>query len=606
MSEVGSNSEASSHVFHGFFGPDSRLFTHYHQPIGPAGSTAYIICPPLGYEGVHCHHTIKVLAERLAAHGIPTFRINYDGTGESAGSDEDPGRVSAWLSSIETAIDVATDLANIHSVGLIGIRIGATLAATVSSRRCVSDLVLWEPCVTGAMYVREMQILASATARSLEAAAGTLPDIPGIPDGLQAGGYLLTPETIDALGDLKFDEQKPLGKTRTLVIQRDDRPPNVRLVESLLDAGFDAEAEQLPGHKEMMAGAHPMSSVVPSEIVGHVVEWASTKIECSGAPAPEIPKLSQETEEEGLRRKIVQFGPKKELFGIITEPVGGVKPDQTDIILFSGGVVPRTAVNRMYVGLAARLAREGHRVLRFDVSGIGESEPAAGNQWNEIFPTSLLPDARSALEFMADRRSDARFWLIGLCSGGASTFQTAVADERVAGTVMINPAAFYWEPGTKPESMDVKQYAETKRYGQSMLSPASWMKLISGRVNILHIISLFKSRGVNWLATRWARTSLFGLKQAEGMAPDLLRLRNRGVSVNFAFSPGDHSYELLTGLVGHQLQNLENQGVVVRQFQGADHTFNPLSARMQLIDWISSLLKSAGNKNSDPGNQSGY
>jgi len=590
MTETGSDSGKPGHVLHGFVAPERRLFAHYHQPVGAAQTTAFVICPPLGYEGVHCHHTIRILAEELAANGLPVLRIHYDGTGESAGSDVDPGRVEAWLSSIETAMGVARDLDHVERVGLIGIRIGATLAAAVSSRCSVSDLVLWEPCLSGAMYTREMQILASATAKKLEASAGAVPDVPGIPDGLQAGGYLLTPATMQDLSSLKLDEQKPLGRPRTLLIQRDDRPPNARLVEQLLDAGFDAAAEQIPGHSEMMTGAHPMSSIVPEKIVARIAAWAVDGSENYGQPVNTVPPLVEETQCDGLRRKIVNFGPDKRMFGIITEPVGGGVAGQPDVVLFSGGVVPRTAVNRTYVYLAERLAHDGHRVLRFDVSGIGESKPATGNQQNEIFPTTLLPDAGAALEFMAGQDKDRRLWLIGLCSGGASAFQTAIADERVAGVVMINPAAFYWEPGVDPASMNVKQFAETKRYGESMLDTSKWTKLMSGQVKIMPIVTLLMSRVSNWLATRWARTSLFGLKRAEGLAPDLTRLRRRGVSVNLAFSPEDYSYELLKGLVGKQLESLENEGIVIRRFQGADHTFNPLGPRLQLIDWVSGLV----------------
>jgi pimeloyl-ACP methyl ester carboxylesterase len=193
---------------------------------------------------------------------------------------------------------------------------------------------------------------------------------------------------------------------------------------------------------------------------------------------------------------------------------------------------------------------------------------------------------------VAHDEKDTRLWLIGLCSGGANTFQTSLADDRVTGVVMINPAAFYWEPGTDPGAMDVKQFAEAKRYSKSMLSTSRWKKLISGQVNVLHIVSLLTARGKSLIATNWKRASLLGLKRAEGLAPDLQRLRKRGVSVNIAFSPADYSYELLTGLAGNQLKQLERQGVNIKRFQGADHTFNPLGARLQLIEWVSGLLSS--------------
>ena len=59
-----------------------------------------------------------------------------------------------------------------------------------------------------------------------------------------------------------------------------------------------------------------------------------------------------------------------ELMAVVHEPVG---PPLSVTILLAGGVLPRMGVNRVLVRMADRLAAAGHRVVRVDPRGLGES-----------------------------------------------------------------------------------------------------------------------------------------------------------------------------------------------------------------------------------------
>ena len=77
------------------------LFGWHHAPPPHARRSAGIVlCPALGYEYMSAYRTWRILAERLAALGFDTLRLDYDGTGNSAGDVTDPNRVDAWLRSI--------------------------------------------------------------------------------------------------------------------------------------------------------------------------------------------------------------------------------------------------------------------------------------------------------------------------------------------------------------------------------------------------------------------------------------------------------------------------------------------------------------------------
>src|SRR4051812_22961002 len=89
-------SAAQGSVAHGFLDGPRPLFGSYHAPAQPVRDIGYVICPPLGWEGIQSYQTVQRLADALAAAGFHTVRVHVDGTGESLGTDEDPGRVAAW------------------------------------------------------------------------------------------------------------------------------------------------------------------------------------------------------------------------------------------------------------------------------------------------------------------------------------------------------------------------------------------------------------------------------------------------------------------------------------------------------------------------------
>ena len=75
-----------------YFGRGRRLFGWLHSP-SPNSSRldcAVLICAPLGYEELCAHRALRHWAIALANGGVATLRFDYDGSGNSAGSDIDP------------------------------------------------------------------------------------------------------------------------------------------------------------------------------------------------------------------------------------------------------------------------------------------------------------------------------------------------------------------------------------------------------------------------------------------------------------------------------------------------------------------------------------
>jgi hypothetical protein len=68
---------------------------------------------------------------------------------------------------------------------------------------------------------------------------------------------------------------------------------------------------------------------------------------------------------------------------------------------------------------------------------------------------------------------------------------------------------------------------------------------------------------------------------------------SRGVRVRLAFSEGDPGYDAFLRQAGSGLKKCRREGLVLRSFQGADHTFSPMQVRGELLDWIVDQVSAA-------------
>jgi pimeloyl-ACP methyl ester carboxylesterase len=141
-----------------YFGNSERpLYGVYHPPrTRDARAQGIVLCYPLGQEYMRAHRAFRQLAILLSKSGFPVLRFDYFGTGDSGG-ESDAGTFDQWLSDIGTAIDELKDNAGVERVSLVGLRLGASLAARVQAARTdVSSVVLWDPIVIGASYLAEL------------------------------------------------------------------------------------------------------------------------------------------------------------------------------------------------------------------------------------------------------------------------------------------------------------------------------------------------------------------------------------------------------------------------------------------------------------------
>src|ERR1700761_1321277 len=114
-----------------------------------------------------------------------------------------------------------------------------------------------------------------------------------------------------------------------------------------------------------------------------------------------------------LQQQVVMIGARKTLVGSVTQPVQYELDHRPAVVFLNSGIIHRAGHHRMYVVLARMLAEAGHYVLRFDLSGIGDSE----SRIDGLPPLeAALADVHEAVDWLVSRGTR-RIILVGLCSG---------------------------------------------------------------------------------------------------------------------------------------------------------------------------------------------
>jgi hypothetical protein len=175
-----------------------------------------------------------------------------------------------------------------------------------------------------------------------------------------------------------------------------------------------------------------------------------------------------------VKERPVSFGPTKALSGILTEPAGG-GAGRPAVLLLNAGLLHRVGPNRLYVTLARRLAAAGLPVLRFDYSGLGESEPRRDELTLE---QSMLAEGIEAMSFLAASGVAERFVPMGLCAGAEQSQRLAHADARVVGAVLIDGYA-YRTPGYTLREC-ARHLGSTRSWRHLASSPRALRGLLGG------------------------------------------------------------------------------------------------------------------------------
>ena len=206
-----------------------RLFGVYHPPSAATWrNTGVVLCYPFSNEYMGTHRIFVRLAELLNNVGFPVLRFDYFGFGDSEGDTHQPD-LDVWRANITQAMAEVKTRASVNKVSVVGLRLGASLAATLpKGRQRPASLVLWDPIVNGEAYLQRLDARYSARM--------ALPAT--VPAHTKAmAGYLVNSDFIEQI--------KPLDLTRH------DRYPARQLL--LISSQDKNEFTQLRTHLETLS-----------------------------------------------------------------------------------------------------------------------------------------------------------------------------------------------------------------------------------------------------------------------------------------------------------------------------------------------------------------
>ncbi len=549
-----------------------------------AGDTAIIMCGAPGFEQLCAQKGWRELADLLAARGYPTLRFDWNGCGDSLGGDEDPARIAAWEESLRQALRFARAQLKPRRVVLVGLRLGATLAADLAARiKEIDGLALLAPAVSGRMYARELAGLASVM-------APLSPDTPG--DGLSVAGFRVTAETLDAMKTIDLRKLPTAPAPRALILSPDGQMGINETIERWRALGCDAEIETFAGHAEWLA--EPTFSKSPGAAFNLIADWIAAHFEFAPSPARGASAPDARLDGEHFTETPMAFGGAASLHGVLCEPRGRARAGVAAIFV-NAGANPRVGWARMNVDGARELAADGFASLRMDVAGLGDSPPAPGRDAQVMYDLALRADVGSAIDAL-EQAGYSRFVVIGLCSGAHTAFHAAVADPRIGGVVMANLQKFIWRDDYSL-AMAVRQaYRSTGSYQRGALRLATYKRLWRGEIDARGIAGEIGRRIGRIAVARWnaiASVARGGDDETTRVRRWFRQLSARGARVLLVYSADDGGLDELAlhfGSGGHRLRSMS--GVEIDMIENADHNLTQRAARSKLFARLAPFLRS--------------
>ena len=532
-------------------------------------------------------------ARLLPAAEFRSLRYDLPGTGDSSGSAIDSGLVNAWIQSIGDAAAELREATGVEDVAVIGVRLGAMLAAVAAGRGAnVQDLVLWGPATTGRSMLSELRaahMMELFLLRKEYASTESAPPQP-IP-GLETFGFLLTPETQAELESLDLSALPHMEARRILVASRDGFAADNKLVDALQALGCTVEVTTGVGYASMMEEPH--DAVLSVDTSKAIVEFLAGDLQKDGGG--NAPDLAAKTDltmsaadqaavtviEDGQTNVFetiytIEYS-SASIFGVLSEP--GPQAPRTDLCLLflNAGAVRHIGSNRMWVEASRRWAARGVPSLRMDFIGIGESTGELDQNVAGLHHAQLVEQIEMVIDSLRSRIRAKRFAVLGLCSGAFAGFQAVVRNPDIRAAILLNPRLFFWDP-------EVDRRRILRRTINGVTSTATWSRFARGKITPQRMM-----QGARVVLDRLRKAGTDGDRDLqippEAMAHSLAAIESNQSRVTLIFTEGE---PLLLEMEeeGHLPPDNDSRIRCVR-VPNAGHTFRPLWAQElvhELID----------------------
>jgi alpha/beta superfamily hydrolase len=421
----------------------------------------------------------------------------------------------------------------------------------------------------------------------------------GIPKGLEAGGFSLSPATARSFAQVDLQKAAPPAVKSMLILDNDKLPSAARWAASLSDSGIALEYKALPGLIEMAMTA-PQFATVPRAMINATREWLSSTYKQDEPKRPAFGRdtsgalltlmADRDSPEISITERPICISGAATLFGVVTSPRSDEKRHRA-VILLNPGADFHIGASRMYVLLARRWARRGYFVLRLDLAGIGDSATRPGNVDDEVFPSEAIEDIRRAVDFIRSQYSIVDMTLAGLCSGAYHALRAAAEGVDVNRILMVNPQNYFWKKGMTLEQIQLAEVVHNPGlYRQRIFSLRAWRRIFTGEADVTRIGAIYLQR-LRLAGEAILRNSARRLRVhlPDDLGWDLQNIVAKGIRISFVFARGEPGIELLKLQAGSTLARL-GERCQLRILDSGDHIFSRREPRSIMENVLSEEL----------------
>ena len=270
------------------------------------------------------------------------------------------------------------------------------------------------------------------------------------------------------------------------------------------------------------------------------------------------------------------FGHHENLFGIHTDPLAISKTNKntshckTAVIMLTAGMLTNVGPSRLHVSLAADLAEQGIGSFRFDLSGIGESLPVAGQGASVV---RAIGEVKQAMDFLQREHDYSQFMLFGLCSGADDAIATALQDDRIVAVCSMDGCGY--------RTQKYSLYAAWRKYLPKVISPLKWIQL-----------------GKKWFLKEPIKGSSMPLGSdirefpcCEQAEQEIRSLADRGVQLLFLYTGGVIDYYSYERQFYDMFPLLKGRNEIKVEYHPRwDHVAFLEEDRLQLVDRVTTWL----------------
>jgi uncharacterized protein len=277
-----------------------------------------------------------------------------------------------------------------------------------------------------------------------------------------------------------------------------------------------------------------------------------------------------------IEQGVVFSSGENRLVGVAALPAS---PASIGVLILVGGPQYRTGSHRQFTLLARDLAAAGIASLRFDFTGMGDSEgqQQAFNDIDEDLSAALAA-------FMALEPKVERVVLWGLCDAASSSMMHAHSHSSVCGMVLLNP----WVHGAEfSPAVKLSHY-----YRPLLTGKDSWRRMLAGEVELLPAFKEFVASSFRTVLGVFGGSAGKSSRHSfvDQMSEGLGKFGHESLIILSEDDLTAHEFTTLTAGDRRWRKLMSNPRISSHTVAEADHTFSTKSWREEVsrltIDWV--------------------